>query len=75
MKRLMTILFAVILTLGGLAPSANAIGVFISAGDRPYYSHGPYYYVGPRRYVWRPGHWAYRHHTRVWVHGMYIVGP
>lgn len=71
MKRLLGLLFAVILTLGGFASSANAVGVYISAGDRPYYSHGPYYYAGPRRYVWYPGHWAWRHHTRIWVHGYY----
>ena len=71
MKRLIGLLFAVILTLGTLVPAANAVGVYISAGDRPYYSHGPYYYVGPTRYVWAPGYWGYRHHHRVWVHGYY----
>jgi WXXGXW repeat (2 copies) len=76
MKRLIALLFAAILTLGGLAPQANAVGVFISTGDRPYYTHGPRYYVGPRRYVWIPGHWARRHHhsARVWVHGYYVSG-
>jgi len=71
MKRLIALLFAVMLTLGCLAPTANAVGVYISSGDRPYYSHGPYYYVGPTRYVWVPGHWAWRHHHRVWMHGYY----
>lgn len=71
MKRLIALLFAVILTVGGLVPAANAVGVYISAGDRPYYSHGPYYYVGPRRYIWYPGHWTWRHHHHVWVHGYY----
>ena len=71
MKRLIALLFAVILTLGSLVPAANAVAVYISAGDRPYYSHGPYYYVGPTRYVWVPGYWGYRHHHRVWVHGYY----
>jgi len=76
MKRVISLLFAVILTLSGIASTANAVGVFISTGDRPYYVHGPSYYVGPTRYVWVPGHWAWRHHhmTRVWVHGHYIVG-
>ena len=76
MKRLIALLFAVILTLGGLVPAAKGVGVFISAGDRPYYVHGPNYYVGPTRYVWIPGHWAWRHHhhTRVWVHGYYTRG-
>ena len=76
MKRTIALLFAVILTLSGFASTANAFGVFISSGDRPYYSHGPYYYVGPRRYVWAPGHWEWRrHHTvRVWVHGYYARG-
>jgi YXWGXW repeat-containing protein len=73
MKRLTALLFAAILTLSGLVPAANAVGVYISAGDRPYYTHGPYYYDGPRRYVWAPGHWTWRHHHRVWVHGYY--GP
>ena len=75
MKRLIALLFAVMLTLGGLAPTANAVGVFISSGDQPYYTHGPYYYVGPRRYVWRPGYWTWRHHHRVWTHGIYVTGP
>ena len=75
MKLLIELLFAVMLTLGGLAPSANAVGIVISPDDRPYYTHGPYYYVGPRRYVWTPGHWVWRrHHTvRVWEHGGYYV--
>jgi len=76
MKRLIVLSLLVILTLCGLDPAANAVGVFISAGDRPYYNHGPYYYDGPRRYGWVPGHWAWRrHHTvRVWTHGYYVRG-
>ena len=76
MKRTIALLFAVLLGLSGVVPTANAVGVFVSVGDRPYYSHGPYYYVGPSRYVWVQGHWAWRHHhtVRVWVHGYYIVG-
>lgn len=74
MKRAIALLFAVILTLSGAASTANAVGVYISTGDRPYYVHGPHYYVGPTRYVWVPGHWAWRHHHQVWVHGYYITG-
>ena len=76
MKRLIALVFAAILTLSGFVPAASAVSVFISPGDRPYYVNGPYYYVGPSRYVWVPGHWAWRrHHTvRVWVHGYYVVG-
>ncbi len=74
MKRTIALLFAVLLGLGGLAPTVSAARVFISIGDRPYYSHGPYYWSGRVRYVWVPGHWARRHHHRVWIHGYYTTG-
>jgi hypothetical protein len=76
MKRLFALFFAVLLTLGGFASTANAVAFSVSVGDRPYYAHGPYYYVGPTRYVWVPGHWTWRHHhhVRVWVHGYYVQG-
>ena len=47
--------------------------VTIAVGDRPYYTRGSGYYVGHRYYVWRPGHWASHHGTRVWVHGHYVL--
>ena len=47
--------------------------VTVAVGDRPYYRHGPGYYVGRTYYVWKPGHWATRHGQRVWIHGYYVV--
>jgi len=47
--------------------------VTIDVGDRPYYVHGPGYYVGRTYYVWRPGHWSYRHGRKVWIHGHYVL--
>jgi hypothetical protein len=23
--------------------------------------------------VWKPGHWRWRHHQKVWIHGHYVV--
>ncbi|PYK64117.1 MAG: hypothetical protein DME50_15325 [Verrucomicrobia bacterium] len=47
--------------------------VTVEIGDRPYYTHGPGYYVGHSYYVWRRGHWTYRHGQKVWIHGHYVV--
>ena len=47
--------------------------VSIAVGDRPYYVHGAGYYAGHAYYGWRPGHWTWRHHQRVWIHGHYLV--
>ena len=47
--------------------------VTVEVGDRPYYVHGPGYYVGRTYYVWKPGHWRVRNGQRVWVHGHYVV--
>jgi hypothetical protein len=47
--------------------------VTVEVGDRPYYTRGPGYYVGRSYYVWRPGHWSYRHGQKVWIHGHYVV--
>ena len=47
--------------------------VTVSGYDRPYYIHGPGYYVGRTYYVWRPGHWRVRNGQRVWIHGHYVV--
>jgi hypothetical protein len=71
MKRLVTMIAAVLLCAGGLVSTASS-AVVVSIGDRPYYVHGPYYYAGPVRYVWVPGHYSWRHHHRVWMHGYYV---
>ena len=47
--------------------------VTVEVGDRPYYVRGPGYYVGSRYYVWKPGHWGWRYHQKVWIHGHYVV--
>lgn len=65
------VLAAIVSTFASL-PVNGAI-VNIAVGDRPYYVHGPGYYVGPRYYVWVPGHWAWRHHRRYWIHGHYGI--
>ena len=73
MKRAISILIAVLLGAGAFVSTANArVAVSVAIGDQPYYVHGPYYYAGPVRYVWVPGHFAWRYHHRVWVHGHYI---
>jgi hypothetical protein len=73
MKRTISIVAAVLLSAGTVASTANgAVAVSVGIGDRPYYVHGPVYYVGPVRYVWVPGHVAWRHHHRHWVHGFYV---
>src|SRR4051812_30631042 len=45
-------------------PPAPATGVVVAVGDQPYYTHGPYYVNGGRRYVWVAGHWGHRHGRR-----------
>jgi len=47
--------------------SANAIGISIEVGDRPFYEGASYWDDG-YEFIWLPGHWD-RHH--VWVHGRY----
>ncbi len=71
MRKLALLLAALLCTSGIFATSASAIGVFVEVGDRPYYSHGPGYYVGPAYYVWVPGHWRWHYSHRYWVHGHY----
>jgi YXWGXW repeat-containing protein len=51
----------------------GAGSVVVEAGDRPYYTHGPGYYVGRTYYVWRPGHWRWRGGQRVWIRGHYVI--
>lgn len=58
--------------LAAMIPVANAVIVNVAVGDRPYYVHGPAYYVGPVHYVWVPGHWRWHNSQRVWVHGYYV---
>ena len=58
----------------GNGPYYGGVGsVSIAVGDRPYYTHGPGYYVGHSYYRWRPGHWSYYHGHRSWLHGHYVV--
>lgn len=73
MKRTISVLIAMLLCVSGIVSTANAVSVSVAIGDRSYYAHGPYYYVGPVRYVWVPGHVAWRYHQRVWIHGHYIA--
>ncbi|CAN5369011.1 hypothetical protein BH20VER3_BH20VER3_19320 [soil metagenome] len=87
MKKLLIILVAVVLGVGGCAPVYGpgygpvygagygpppSAGIVVAVGDRPYYTRGPYYIHQGRRYVWVNGHWAHRHGRRVWVHGHYV---
>lgn len=72
MKAKLILLLAVVISFAATAPVKAAI-INVEVGDRPYYLHGPGYYVGPRYYVWIPGHWAWRHHQRVWIHGHYRI--
>ena len=52
------------------AAVAEAQGISISVGDRPYYSHGPRYWAGDYEMIWVPGHRS--RVTRRWIHGHYI---
>jgi hypothetical protein len=72
-KKLVSLLVALICLIGIATPDANALSFSISLGDNPYYVHGPGYWVGPVYYVWIPGHWRWRRHHRVWIHGYYIA--
>ena len=48
----------------------SSASVVVAVQDRPYYTHGPGYYVGRAYYAWRPGHWSRR---GVWVPGHYVL--
>jgi hypothetical protein len=48
----------------------SSASVVVAVQDRPYYTHGPGYYVGRSYYAWRPGHWSRR---GVWVPGHYVL--
>ncbi len=72
MKYKLTLILAALLCVGPLTPTiSQAASVVVELGDRPYYSHGPYYWHHRTRYVWVPGHWRWRYGHRVWVHGYY----
>ena len=72
MKYKLAVLLGALLCAGALTPTpAQAIGFSIEVGDRGYYRHGPWYYYNGVRWYWIPGHWAFRHHYRFWVHGHY----
>ena len=72
MKHKLAVLFAALLCAGALIPTpAQAVGVSIEIGDRPYYTRGPWYSRSGTRWYWVSGHWVWRHHHRVWVHGYY----
>ena len=57
--------------MSGFMSTAQAIAINIEIGDQPYYIHGPRYWTGSAWWCWVPGHWAVRHHHKVWVHGHY----
>jgi hypothetical protein len=69
MKKKLLMLMAALLAVGAITtPTANAIDVSISVGDRPYYHGRPVFWDYGWRYVWVPGHW----HKRRWIHGYYM---
>jgi hypothetical protein len=48
----------------------SSASVVVAVGDRPYYTHGPGYYVGRTYYAWRPGHVSHRGR---WIPGHYVL--
>lgn len=67
-------LVAVLVVGGGIyTPEAKAISLSINLGDQPYYSHGSGYWRDGAYYIWIPGHWTWRGHHKVWIHGHYRV--
>jgi hypothetical protein len=73
MQYKLAVLLAALLCAGALAPiTSQAIGFSIEIGDRPYYSHGPWYWHHGVRYYWVPGHWGWHHHHKVWIPGHYL---
>jgi hypothetical protein len=72
MKYKLAILLGALLCAGAVVPtSAQAIGVSIYVGDRPHYTHGPWYWNNGVQWYWNPGYWGWRHHHRVWINGYY----
>jgi hypothetical protein len=73
MKYKLALLLGALLCASGIvAPTpAEAIGISIEIGDRPYYNHGAYYWHHGVRWYWVPGHWRWHHGRKVWIHGHY----
>jgi len=72
MKYKLAILLAALVFAGAMTPkNAEAFRIDIAIGDRPYYTHGPWYWNHGVRWYWIPGHWGWRHHLQVWVQGHY----
>jgi hypothetical protein len=68
MKKKLAVFAVAILSVCMLVrPSAQAIGISIDVGDRPYYE-GPSYWDDGYEWAWIPGHWG-EHHR--WEHGHY----
>lgn len=69
MKKLHKLILLALFVAGAVifAPEAQAQRLTISIGDRPYYTHGPYYWHHGVRYDWVPGHYK----GRRWVRGYY----
>jgi hypothetical protein len=65
MKKILLLLFAITVTTSGIV---RALSFSIDVGDRPYYLHGPGYWVRGVYWVWVPGH---RNRHGVWIHGHY----
>jgi hypothetical protein len=68
MKKL-ALVFAVLFAMNGFVKTAEAIGINIELGDRPYYTYGNRYWARGAYWCWVPGHWSHRRH--VWIHGHY----
>ena len=72
MKHKLALLLTALLFVTGFLPATSAAArVFIEIGDRPYYIHGPVYWYQGYRWYWVPGHWGWRDHYQVWIHGYY----
>ena len=79
MKKYLILSLGVVLLVGACAPVVveptgppPPVGVVVAVEDRPYYVRGPFYLEHGRRWVWVNGHWGWRHHHRVWIHGRYV---
>jgi hypothetical protein len=68
-KLLLLVVLAASFTFGAVAQAA---GISIEIGDRPYYTHGAHYWAGEYEMIWVPGHWS--EHGHHWVHGHYRRG-
>jgi WXXGXW repeat (2 copies) len=56
----------------GPGPYYGGGSVVVAVGDRPYY-RGPGYWSSGAYYIWKQGHWGWRHHQQVWIRGHYVV--